>query len=304
VSIWAASALCLFLCEVAVPGGGTTVADEDRERLDQLVKDRRWMQAYEFAAELSKRRPDDPIPLYFQGVAGFQLGEKVAALQAFRSAEKLGLDTAWLHEALGLAYYDANQFVLFQQQMQRALKANPAHHAAYFHLGRYHESVRNDFEAAIREFDRALAIAPRNAKSLYFKGYCLEMQRKLIEARRCFEAAADAAGAGLERFSLPFRGMARLLNEDEAEKALPWALQAVDVEPGDAENHLMLGQVYRRLGQTESAVKSLRESTRLAPDNDSARFMLYQAYRELGDEEAARAELAVFKELRKAYGDQ
>jgi tetratricopeptide (TPR) repeat protein len=224
--------------------------------------------------------------------------------QAFRSAEKLGLDTAWLHEALGLAYYDANQFVLFLQQMERALKANPGHHAAHFHLGRYFESVRNDFEAAIGEFDRALATAPRHAKALYFKGYCLEMLRKLAEARRCFEAAADAVEAGTEHFSLPFRGMARLLNEDAPEKALPWALRAVELERGDADNHLVLGQVYQRLGKVESAMKALRESTRLAPDNDSARFMLYQAYRELGDEEAARAELAIFKELRKAYGDQ
>jgi tetratricopeptide (TPR) repeat protein len=275
----------------------------DRGKFDELVKQRRWADLYEYADSIAKSRPNDPLPRYYRGVAGFQLGEKVRALQSLRAAEKLGLNTPWLHEALGLAYYDANQFHLFRQQMDKVLQLNPAYSQAHFHLGRYHESVRNDFEAAIREFDEALAVTPNHARSLYFKGYGLQMLGKVAEARRCFEAAANATAAG-DSFSLPFQAMARLLNESDPDEALKWALKAVEIEPRDAENHVVLAQVYRRMARPNSALRALQESTTLAPDNDAARFMLSQVYRELGNEKAAQAELAVFKELRKVYGDQ
>jgi tetratricopeptide (TPR) repeat protein len=284
------------------PASILTAAETHRGTFDELVQARRWAQLHQYAGELSRGRPNDPIPRYYVGIAAFQLGEKVHALQSFRAAEKLGLDTPWLHEALGLAYYDANQFELFRQQMENVLQLDPKHFPARFHLGRYYESVRNDFDAAIREFDQALAIRPQHAKALYFKGYCLQMLGKLTEARRCFEAAAKAA-ASVDAFSLPFQAIARLLTDDEPDDAVKWALKAVELEPAEAENHVVLAQVYRRLARPQSAAKALQESTRLAPDNDSARFMLYQVYRELGNDAAAQAELAVFKELRNAYGD-
>ena len=287
----------------------TVVAGDDRidsmrEDLDALIRQRQWKQVYRLADELSRSHPRDGLPRYYAGVAAFQLGEKVRAIQALREAEKLGLDTPFLHKALGLAYYDANQFLLFREQMERAIQLDRADHQAHFHLGRYYESVRNDFPAAIVYFDRALASRPGDPKSLYFKGYCLQVLGKAAAARQYFERAANAAADSGDRFSLPHQGLAKIINEADPDEALKWAHRAVELEPGEAENHVVLAQVYRRLERTAAAATSLEQAVRLAPDNDAARFMLYQTYRELGREQAAQAELAVFKELRKAYGDQ
>lgn len=295
-------ALLLVLSTPGVAGDDRTASL--REELDSLVRQRRWKQVYRLAEELSRSHPHDGVPRYYAGVAAFQLGEKVRAIQALREAEKLGLDTPFLHKALGLAYYDANQFLLFRQQMERTIQLDPADHQAHFHLGRYYESVRNDFPAAILHFDRALASRPRDPKSLYFKGYCLQVLGKGAVARQYFERAANAAADSGDRFSLPHRGLAKILNETDPDKALKWARRATELEPGEAENHVVLAQIYRRQERMAAAATSLQEAVRLAPDDDAARFMLYQTYRELGKEQAAQAQLAVFKELRKAYGDQ
>jgi tetratricopeptide (TPR) repeat protein len=295
-------ALLLVVLTAAVSAADQTSAP--REELDALIRQREWKQVYRLASELSRSHPHDGLPRYYAGVAAFQLGEKVRAIQALREAEKLGLDTPFLHKALGLAYYDANQFLLFREQLERTIRLDPADHQAHFHLGRYYESVRNDFPAAIVYFDRALDSRPGDPKTLYFKGYCLQVLGKAAAARRYFERAANAVADSGDRFSLPHQGLAKILNETDPDGALKWARRAVELEPGEAENHIVLAQVYRRLARTEAAATSLEEAVRLAPDNDAARFMLYQTYRELGNEPAARAELEVFKELRKAYGDQ
>src|SRR5205085_1718365 len=107
----------------------------------------------------------------------------IGAIQALRSAERLGMDTTPLHKMLGLAYYSINQFILFEAQMEKAMKLDPLDDAPVYSLGRYRESVLNDYSGALQLFERAVHLRPDHSKNLYYKGHCEEMMDLRSEAR-------------------------------------------------------------------------------------------------------------------------
>lgn len=280
--------LLILLLFCAPPGVG---------RLEQLVHQRDWVQALQVGTELLSAEPSNPNVHYLMGVVRWQVGDKVGSIQAFRSAERLGLDTGYLHKALGLAYYGANQFRLFEQQMGKAIAAEPADYQPYFHLGRYHESVRNDFERALRLFELALARRPGDGASLYFRGYCLEVLQRPHEAQEAYLAAADAGATNA------YQGLARILADEKPEAALDWAKKAVAAVPEQAESHLLFARISLRLGHPEEALRSLETTIKLDPDHPEAYFLLHQLYRQMNRPEDAERALAMFKQIRAAYGD-
>ena len=266
-------------------------------RLQQLVHQRDWKAALRVGEELMRTEPSNPNVHYLVGVARWQVDDKVGSIQAFHSAERMGLNTAYLHKALGLAYYGANQFRLFERQMERAIAADATDAQPFFHLGRYHESVRNDFERALSYFDEALARDPSHADSLYFRGYCLEVLQRTEEARDAYRKAAERGAASA------YRGVARLLADTEPETALNWATKAVRSQPEQPESHYLLARISRKLDQPEEALRSLQRAIELDPDHAEAYFLLHQIYRHLGQKAKAERALTTFKQLRAAYGD-
>src|SRR5215469_760798 len=75
------------------------------EVLTTLVTQRRWDQVLKVALRGLTEKPGDPILHYWAGVARFYQRDFVEAVLSLRSAERLGMDTAPIHEALGLTYY-------------------------------------------------------------------------------------------------------------------------------------------------------------------------------------------------------
>src|ERR1700736_4180148 len=114
------------------PGGPTEPAQLQLEQLiapeafTTLVTQRRWDGVLKAALRGLSEKPGDPLLHYWAGVARFYQRDFVQAVLSLRSAEKLGLDTAAFHEALGLTYYAIHQHVLFLQQMEAAIRADPA----------------------------------------------------------------------------------------------------------------------------------------------------------------------------------
>ena len=95
-----------------------------------MVKAKRWAELQRYVKEGLSHLPSAPVLHYWRGVAEFHLGDFVQAVMAFRSAQRLGLSSAPLHDALGMAYYSIHQYVLFLEQMQQAIAAGPGRGAA------------------------------------------------------------------------------------------------------------------------------------------------------------------------------
>ena len=265
--------------------------------LEQLVRQQDWGAALRVADKLISADSADANDYYLLGVARWQTGDKVGSIQAFRSAERLGLNTAYLHKALGLAYFDVNQFRLFKQQMEKAIAIDANDPQPFFHLGRYQELVRNDFQGALGFFEEVLGRNPKHAESHYFRGYCLENLHRPSEAMAAYReaAATDLPNA--------FHGLVRLMQDTDLEAALGWARRAVESEPEQAEGRFLLAQVLWRMKQSNAALQAVEHAIKLAPDHVEAHFLSHRIHRQLGNATEAGRALAIFKQLRAAYGD-
>ena len=274
------------------------------KRLEEFVQQQQWEQAARLTEELVQENSDNPVLHYWVGVVRWQQGDRIAAVQALRLAEQLGLDTAVLHKTLGMVYYRMHQFILFKRQMEQATALDPEDHQPHYHLGRYFESVRNDFQRALEFFEKATELNPDHTESVYYKGYCLEILERKGEALRSYEAAVHLSENNRERFSWPYQGMARLLLDKNIEQALGWARKAVELQPELDANHLVLAKIYGRLGKETEAIEELQEIVRLNPRHTAAHYRLFRLYKRLGQPEQAQAELSLFEKLKAVYGER
>jgi tetratricopeptide (TPR) repeat protein len=271
-------------------------------RLSQLVREERWSEAAELAEQLVQELPHDPMVFYWLGEARLHLDNPIGSIQALRSAERLGLDTRFLHEALGTAYYTVYQFKLFEEQMNKVIQIDPRASRPWYNLGRYYESARSDLSGALKFFEKAKELDPEDEKSWAHIGYCLEASGRTEEAHRAYAAAITLVERKRERLSLPYQGLARLSLEAEPERALDFAHKAVQMEPNSDSNRLVLAKVYQRLGKLSEAVAELREAIRLNPTNLAPRHVLARIYTRLGKAEAAQAEMRMIEEISSVYG--
>ena len=268
--------------------------------ISELARSNRWKEVAALAGETHRKQPGDPTALYWLGISRLKLHEAVGSVQAFRSAEKLGLNTALSHEGLALAYYDLNQFVLFEEQMKKAAALDPRDSNPYFYLGLYRWTIRADVSGALEMFEKALQLHPDDWKSLYQAGNCLEQLGKLGEARDRYTEAISLVEKNGDPFGWPYQGMARLLVDDKPEAALEFAKKAVSLEPDEYSNHVILARVYERLGNLPEAIREAESATAKNPNDSTSRYFLYKLYRQAGDPRAAPA-LKSFQEVKTLY---
>jgi tetratricopeptide (TPR) repeat protein len=253
-----------------------------RQRLVELAREGRW-------AEVATL-----------GQARLNLHDSIGAIKALRAAERLGMGTFDLRLALGGAYFNLNQFFLFQQQMEKAIRTNPALPEPYYALGRYYEAVRKDVAGALTYFEKASTLNPGDARTWAHRGYCLEMLTRNQEARRAYETAIALNKD--EKLSLPYEGLARLSLQTEPERALSFAKKAAELEPDSDASHFLLARVYQRLGRLPDAIAELELTIRLDPTNLPPRLVLSQIYNKAGQKEAAKEEMRMIGEIRQTYG--
>ena len=264
------------------------------------MRHKRWTEIAERAGELHRESPSDTRALYWLGISKLQLHESVAAGRAFRSAEKLGLNTALFHEDLGLAYYELNQFVLFEEQMRKSSQLDASDSKPHYYLGLYLWTVRSDVGRALAQFEEAIKLQPDDWKSVYQAGNCLEQLGKLDQARERYTSAITLVEKQGAPFGWPYQGMARLLLEDRPQEALTFAQRAVALEPAEPSNHLLLAKIYERLGNLGEAIREAKIAADENPTDSATHYALFKLYRRAGDARASE-EGKLFEEVKAVY---
>jgi Flp pilus assembly protein TadD len=275
---------------------------QSSDDLMELVRQKQWPQVAEVAEKLSQQNLNDPANYYWIGIARFQMHDSITAVRAFRAAEKLGMDTALLHEGLAFAYYDMNQFVLFEQQMNKAAGQDPQDFKPRYYLGLYYLTIQSDAASSLKYLDEAARLNPGDWKTAYQRGSALEQSGKPADARAAYEHAVEIMEKNREQFGEPYQAVARLLLEQDLQTALTYATKAVQAGPGEASNHLVLAKVQDRLGNRPEALREVRSAVTLSPEDTNARYLLFKLYRQSGDKAAAETELKKFQQLKAVYG--
>lgn len=287
-----------------IVGGQDAARPGPKHRLLELIRNRSWTQAARLTDGIALASESDPQLHYLIGVVLWQQQDKVGAIQRFRAGERLGLREAYLHNALGIAYYDAHQFLLFEQQMVRAIAADQGDPQPHYYMGRYVESRQGDYAGALRHFERVIALDPNHARGHAYLAYCLERLDRRDAAWEHYLASVELLEQAGSRFSWPYQGLARLALESEPQAATRWARRAVETGPDEFEAHALLARCHDRDGDLSQAIAAASEAVRLNQDHAASHYLLFTAYRRLGDMVQARRHMSRFQELKQVYGDQ
>jgi tetratricopeptide (TPR) repeat protein len=169
--------------------------------------------------------------------------------------------------ALGLAYWDRNDYPHALEAFQRAVKVGPSSAEAHNWLG-VAILEKADLPGAIAEFRKAVALDPKSARAQTNLGSALAKSGEIGEAVEVFK-------------------------------------RALALEPGNLAAEMNLGVALREKGDAEAALTHIRHVAEREPTNASVQYELGQTLRQAGDLAGAVAAfesaLQIDPELREGY---
>ena len=175
---------------------------------------------------------------------------------------------------IALVPLSLNRLDTFSSQVKLwddVVRKNTAGHAAlvergYHNRGLAHLQARH-YSDALRDFDRAIEINPRDVSAWVGRGTLLArtggMERALVELGRAIEIDPSYADAYAKRC------FAKMLL-DRPRDALPDCRKAVELDPRNRDGHTNLGVVYAALSRAGEAEASYRRALAIDPRNGDA----------------------------------
>jgi tetratricopeptide (TPR) repeat protein len=121
----------------------------------------------------------------------------------------------------------------------------------------------NDLEAAARDLDEALALAPAWAAAHYERGKLWLLSDDMLKAAESFQRAADL----LPGFAPAWANLGGTLGElDRPEEAMAAFERALELDPASAQALNNVGVVRRELGRLPESEAAFREVIKLTPE--------------------------------------
>jgi tetratricopeptide (TPR) repeat protein len=120
----------------------------------------------------------------------------------------------------------------------------------------------NDYDEAIKYYDRSIQIDPKHYHSWYYKGLCLHHQRKYDEAIKSFSKAIDPDKSHYVWF---YRGLDHY-NLGHYNEAIDDYDKAINIEPSHRQSNYNAGLTLRRLGRDKDVNKYFKKAADLGPE--------------------------------------
>jgi tetratricopeptide (TPR) repeat protein len=175
----------------------------------------------------------------------------------------------------------------------RALALDPLYAGAYLLRG-IAFSARNDYEQAIADFDRALALDARATFAYAHRGIASWKRKKYQQAIADFDQAStldqELEGAQILRRLASWEFMAYRPGRGDFD-------QAIALDPNDAQAHVLRGMACCCLDEAQRAIQSFDQALDLDPNNAWAYAGRGHIHLEMGQIEQARADLLRSQQL-------
>ena len=189
--------------------------------------------------------PDSPDALFFLSSLAGALAQ-----QEYGRLYRMAPDSARVHQLMGQSFSLREDFEQAAREFQKAAELNPGLQEVYTALGDAERSLGR-LEQASEHYRRAIEMRPTDYRAIYGLGVCFRFQDDMDRAEEQFR-------------------------------------KTVKLAPGYAPAFLALGQALVRKGELDEAISLLKNAIRLEPALDQAYFQLGRAYQQLGRAEEAR----------------
>jgi len=253
-------------------------------------QNKQYEEALPLAEKALKEDPNSPARSHLYGSILAAIGQFFLAEENLRKAVALAPDQPVYAYDLGALFHQEKKYVDAVPVLKRAIELDPSNLTARLMLARcyvfsYHELQIPNFEELtleqlnyivkknprfpgvhhhlalvyINAGEPAKALAELNAELRYDPGNAqvrLELGETLLKLNQYRKAAGELQVAAKEAPQMPAVqfALAKAYKADgQAAKALEAARKCVEIDPGFAQGHYLLGQLYRSADQPELA---------------------------------------------------
>jgi tetratricopeptide (TPR) repeat protein len=255
---------------------------------DVYLSQKQYAEALGEADKYLALKPDDPRGLRDRYDAYQGMGDKAKAKAAFDALAVAdpSRDTAVRIYNLGADAARAGQNAEATADLKRAIEIDPKMEPAYSGLANVYYNQKN-YAEALSTVDKLLAVNPGSAEGLRIrsdvyrrmaaeaashgdKAKAKELAAKSQQAKTAMTAGAGKAAAGGSPDAVFNQGVA-LFNANSIPEATAAFEKVLEMKPGHARAHYMLGLCYVNQGNSAKAREYLSKFVQLAPNDPDAK---------------------------------
>jgi tetratricopeptide (TPR) repeat protein len=180
----------------------------------------------------------------------------------------------------------------------KTLDATGAHAAEIHSLLGQAFADQQDYEAAIAEYRKSLAIDPNDSQPHFYNGLALLRAGRTSEAADEFRSSLQLSpGDARAKYHLAYA----LVQNQQRDEAFALLNQVIQQDPRYADAYYELGKLQLERGDTRAAISSLEAGTKLSPDSEYIHYQLAMAYRRDSRTSDAERELATYQDLKNRH---
>jgi tetratricopeptide (TPR) repeat protein len=147
----------------------------------------------------------------------------------------------------------------------------------------------------------AITLAPGLVRAYENLGLCYEAKQQIDEAKKWYLRAIRREALGGRQTEWPALDLAAmLLRNDRAEEAERYLLDALKLNPSNAQSHFQMAILLEKTGDLVGALQELRRTLCLDPTRADAHYRAARIYRRLGKKEQADKEFGQFQSISEA----
>jgi tetratricopeptide (TPR) repeat protein len=249
------------------------------------------------AAYVKDERPQSSWGWYALGYAYFAQQKIGEAIRALARSLQLDIRNAEAHKILGRALMIIGRFDAAQLEFEEGIRLKPDSAEMQYNLGKLF-SVQDNWEPARKALEAAVKIDPKYLEALDALGFALEALGDDPGAVAKYQQAIALNQERQGHFVSAHVSLAAYYNRTgDADKALQYARQALELDPKADAALFQQGKAQERQGQVAAAVESLKQATTLNPRASAYYYVLANLYRRLGQADESAKALESFKRL-------
>jgi tetratricopeptide (TPR) repeat protein len=247
-----------------------------------------------------KDHPDSADGHFLLGTVFFREQKATESLAEFTSGAKFRRPAAEELETVASDYVLLEDFADADKWFTEVVAERPTDGHVVYLLGRtkYQEGL---YEAALSNFDRALALHPKYVEAEDNRGLALRELNLLDQAQSAFQNAIDWQGAQLINPQPLLNLGALLIVQGDTTKGLPLLERAATLAPQNPAIHEQLGAAYVAENDLPKAQGELLIAVKLAPETSALHYQLGVIYRKQKMMELAKQEFDTVSRLNSTH---
>lgn len=238
--------------------------EKEIEKIQELLKQRRYSEAIAFITELLDNNPENKTQLLklrsqaFLGTGYFDkaITDLKYLVEIIPNDEEIWISLSDIYRVLA-------QYTRAIEVLHRALEINPHNNASLMRLADLYNRVKN-YNRAIELYQRVLLTDPDNVSAYVRLGEIYRQQKEFDKALELFQRALLIAPENI----VPYLGMGILYRQRrDFDRALQFYHKAIQLQPNNIAALIELGVVYRQQNEYETAIAFFQKAISLNPNN-------------------------------------